>query len=152
MSYASAGLGQSTADACGYWSELFGLCTPDIGAEIQNEANTPYQCNSAEAFLWPALCASAQSQGATQSPSAPLAPIVTGVDPTTGNITTATPQQQQQANVAAITNNAKNTAGIDCSLWYNQLFSPSCPCVSCNSYAMTAGFILAAFVILKAIK
>lgn len=167
MSYAGVvdrGFGQAdtTSATPGWFTNPFtqcsaldvwlGDCLPGTAPTTTAEANAPYVCNSFESFFWPSSCASAASPTAGQGPIAPLAPVVATVDPDSGAVVMLTAAQQHALDLAAITNNASKTAGVDCSLWYNQLFNSACPCPSCNNYFMYAGAALALFFVLKAIK
>ena len=142
-----------TADAnCSWLENWLGTCVLPTGADVQAAADAPYTCNWLQNMWNPTACASAQSQGSSQGPIAPLAPVVSTIDPNSGDVTMLTPAQQQALNVAAITNNASQTAGVDCSLWYNQMFNAKCPCTSCQSIFGWLGVGLAAFVLLSMVK
>jgi hypothetical protein len=63
-----------------------------------------------------------------------------------------TPQQQQALNVALINQQAQQNQPIDCTQWYNQLFSNQCPCTVCSSVSTWAGIGIAATILILVLK
>ena len=102
------------------------------------------------------MCASAETYGDT-SASDPArqrrANNAASIDPTTGDVTMLTPQQQQALNVASIQAQAIANAPVDCTSIWNQLTSPACPCTYCSSYgsyvAIGLGLVLSVWLLGK---
>lgn len=154
------GFGQTTANAplltnpfevCNALDTWLGTCLPGTGPSTGPE--TPMQCNWFE-NLWygPEFCANVQN---VPGPLATLpGPAIISIDPTTGGVTPATPQQQQQLNLAAIQAQAQanQNNSVDCTQWYNQLFNAQCQCTYCSSVFTYAGLALAALLIIRVLK
>lgn len=146
------GFGQTPSPVpCGLFDQWMGTCVenPETDAETQGS----YQCNYLQQLIWPSSCASA----ATSTPAPPTLPgggaaTVVSVDPDTGSITTLSPAEQQAANVAAIQAQAQANAPVDCTQWYNQLFSPKCPCSYCTSLGGWAGIAVVGVIAFLALK
>jgi len=138
-----------TALPCDWFDSLMGTC---VGAAANEGPQTgSYQCNWLQQLFSPGSCASAQ----TATPAPPNIPV-TGAPSVTvnadGSITTETPQQTQQTNVASIQQQAVANAPVDCTQWYNQLFSSQCTCTYCSSMAGWGAVGVIGLVLLLALK
>jgi hypothetical protein len=144
------GLGQTASpEPCGLLDTWMGTCVQN--PETVAETTGSYQCNWLQSMIWPSSCASA----ATSTPTPPTinpAPTIASVDPVTGAVTMLTPQQQQQLNVASIQQQAQANAPVDCTQWYNQFFSPACPCTICTGVSGWALVGVAGVLLLLLVK
>jgi len=144
------GLGQTASpEPCGLLDSWMGTCVQNPETDVETQGS--YQCNWLQSWLWPGSCGSA----ATPTPPPPTvstAPTIASIDPTTGQVTMLTPQQQQALNVASIQAQATANAPVDCTQWYNQVFSPACPCTVCSGLTTWAGLGIAATILILVLK
>lgn len=128
---------------------LTGICLSPI--TTQQEAMTPYSCNSVENFLNSQACASAASPTPTlPSPPAPPASVasacpsgtsveagtcsISGYDSNGNPIYVAAPQGSAYKAYASSQIQQQVAAGyVDCSQLWNQLFNSACPCTYCSN-------------------
>jgi len=161
------GLGQTASpEPCGFLDTLMGTCVQNPETDVQTQGS--YQCNWLQNLFSPSACASA----ATSTPAPPTLPaqpttiltdsplgagytsVLSGTD-SNGNpiyVNTPTGVTQQIANVASIAAQATANAPVDCTQWYNQLFSAACPCTVCGSLTTWAGIGIAATILILVLK
>jgi len=151
---------------CSVSDVLSGVC-----GETEAEGLQRVTCNWFENLFMPGTCASAASAptsplalalpggGAPQTTISGSCPpgtslgdgtcIQSGTD-SNGNpiyVSVPNPQQQQQLNVAAIQQQAKENTPVDCSQWQNNWFNPACNCTYCQTALTWGGIGLAAFLL-----